>query len=85
MVTTVPEAGLAGLTNGQLLNRIEGVFDGFVTVDANLPAQQNLVGRSFVVVVVRPRSNTIRALLPLCPAIEEALLRARPGIPEWVS
>lgn len=40
-VTTVPQAGWAGSTNGKLLARIAGNFDAFVTVDKNLPSQQN--------------------------------------------
>ena len=35
-VKTVPEAGWAALTNGELLARAEHEFDAFVTVDRNL-------------------------------------------------
>ena len=36
-VTTVPEAGWAGLKNGGLLKRAQEQFDVFVTIDRNLP------------------------------------------------
>ena len=35
-VTTIPEAGWAGIKNGELLKIIAGNFDVFVTVDRNL-------------------------------------------------
>ncbi|MGF1615941.1 MAG: DUF5615 family PIN-like protein [Gammaproteobacteria bacterium] len=35
-VTTVPEMGRAGLTNGELLRRAERVFDIFVSADQNI-------------------------------------------------
>lgn len=44
-VTTVQELGLAGVTNGLLLARLEGNHDVFVTADKNLRYQQNLSNR----------------------------------------
>ena len=38
LVSTVPLAGWAGVSNGKLLARIAGNYDAFVTVDKNLPA-----------------------------------------------
>ena len=40
LVTTVPLAGWASVSNGRLLARINGNYDAFITVDKNLPAQQ---------------------------------------------
>jgi hypothetical protein len=40
-VKTVPDAGWASLTNGELLGRAQYEFDVIVTVDRNLPFQQN--------------------------------------------
>lgn len=68
-VTTVPQAGWAGVTNGELLSRIEGKFDAFVTIDRNLPSQQRLAARSFGVVVLRAVSNRTEDLLPFVPDI----------------
>ncbi len=74
-VTTVPRAGWAGLTNGALMARIGGSFDVFITVDQNLPAQQNLTTAPFGVIVIRARSNALGALLPLVPGLLAALDR----------
>lgn len=59
---TVPQAAWAGLKNGVLLGRAEGQFDAFVTVDRNLPAQQNLSRFSIAVIVLRARSNRLADL-----------------------
>ena len=42
---TVPEVGLAGRKNGELLTLAEGKFDVFVTIDKNIRYQQNLSGQ----------------------------------------
>lgn len=78
-VWTVPQAGWAGLTNGALLARIEGAFDAFVTIDANLAAQQNLSVLSLRIVVLRARSNALKALTPLAPKLLATLEAAEPG------
>jgi hypothetical protein len=66
-VLTVPEAGLAGLKNGALLRRASELFDVFVTVDANLKHQQNVVKLGIAVLVLRAVSNDMSDLLPWCP------------------
>ena len=68
-VTTVPEAGWAGVTNGKLLARIGGRFDAFITVDQNLSAQQNTSGLTFGILVLRSRTNQLVDLAPLTPRI----------------
>jgi hypothetical protein len=78
-VWTVPQVGWAGLKNGALLSRIDGAFDAFLTVDANLPGQHDLAGVSFFVVVLRARSNTLNALLPLAAPVMDALASGRTG------
>ena len=85
MVTTVPKAGWAGLTNGELLKRIAGEFDVFITVDRNLPAQQNVAALSFGVIVLRATSNALTALKPLMPHVSAALERTGPGRVEIIS
>jgi hypothetical protein len=60
IVTTVPQAGWAGILNGRLLGLIGGNFDAFVTVDKNLPAQQKTGILSFGVIVLRAPSNRLR-------------------------
>lgn len=72
-VTTVPLAGLAGYSNGKLLAAVEERFDVFITIDGNLQWQQNLEGRSIIVLVVRASSNRLEDLIPLAPKMMEAI------------
>ena len=78
-VSTVPEAGWAGLSNGKLLAMIAGQFDAFVTIDQNLPAQQKLAALAFGVVVLRAPSNQLADLRPLVPRILATLATLQPG------
>ena len=54
-------------------------FDVFVTVDKNLPYQQNTSTLSVTVIVLDAISNELDYLLPLVPALEIALSRHKPG------
>jgi predicted nuclease of predicted toxin-antitoxin system len=68
-VQTVRYAGWSGIKNGSLLRLIadSGQFDVFLTVDKNLPRQQQLAAMPFAVVILRATSNDIihmRSLLP---------------------
>jgi predicted nuclease of predicted toxin-antitoxin system len=78
-VSTVPEAGLAGLKDGKLLTAMEGRFDCLVTIDGGFPFQQRISGRPFSVVVLRAPSNTYIQLSPLMPALRVLLLQIAPG------
>lgn len=72
-VRTVPEMGWAGIENGDLLPLIESKFDAFITIDGNMRYQQNMSGRSFALIVLKARDNTIETLLPLMPQVLAAL------------
>jgi hypothetical protein len=61
-VTTVAEAGWAGMKNGELLERATENFDVFVTIDANLPYQQALERFRIGVVLLRAPSNRLADL-----------------------
>lgn len=78
-VTTVHQAGWAGISNGKLLALIAGNYDAFLTVDKNLPAQQKTAALSFGVVVLRAPSNQLTDLRPLVPQILTALTALQPG------
>jgi hypothetical protein len=78
-VITVAQAGWAGIGNGRLLALISGHQDAFLTVDQNLPAQQNTAKLSFGIVVLRAPSNQLSDLQPLVPQILSALGKLRPG------
>ena len=78
-VTTVPEAGWAGMKNGDLLRLAEPLFDVFVTMDRRLPFQQNLTGLQLCIVILMARSNDIADLLPLGSSLRSAVTSAVPG------
>lgn len=66
---TVPEAGLAGKENGELLSIAEERgFDVFLTMDRGFEYELNLAGRKIALVIVRAESNRLADLLPHVPA-----------------
>ena len=75
-VRTVSQAGMA---NGELLARIQGTFDAFITIDQNLVAQQATSNLSFGVIVLRAPSNKFDDLKALVPQILAALSALQPG------
>ncbi len=79
VVKTVPQMGWAGIENGDLLPLIESVFDAFITIDGNMRYQQSMSGRSFGLIVLSARDNTIETLLPLMPQVLAALPLLAPG------
>jgi hypothetical protein len=83
-VKTVPEAGWAALKNGELLTRAAQEFDAFVTVDRNLPFQQDLSRISLAVIVLRAVSNRVTDLRGLIPQLLAALPLAKRGEVTWV-
>lgn len=62
---TVPEIGLAGKKNGELLSLAEKAgFEVFISLDQGIEYQQNLLGRSLAVVLIRAKSSRLEDLLP---------------------
>lgn len=84
-VRTVPQMGWAGIKNGQLLSLAQTEFDVFITVDRNLPFQQNLPQFDIAIVVLSAPSNRLADLQPLVPQILEVLSRAEKGKATTVS
>jgi len=73
-------AGLAGLKNGELLDAAEAAgFDVLITVDQQIPNQQNLRGRKMSILILCAATNRLRDLLPLVPSAKLALANARPA------
>ncbi len=71
-------ANLAGLKNGRLLDAAEALgFDVLITVDQNIPDQQNLTQRRISVIILCGSTN--RDLIPLVPATVLALTSIRHG------
>jgi Domain of unknown function (DUF5615) len=61
---TVPEAGFAGKTNGELLRLAQNRFDVFITLDKGIPHQQNLAYLKIAVLVIRAKTNQMIDVLP---------------------
>lgn len=78
-VKTVVEMGWSGVKNGALLALAGSGFDAFITVDKNLPYQQNLTTLPVAVVVLNASSNEISHLLPLMTHLESTLAQLKPG------
>lgn len=79
-VHTVQQLGWAGVRNGELLRRAAvRLFDVFVTADRGLEFQQNLARSRLCVVILVARSNSLKALAPLVPALRQAVLNPGAG------
>ena len=78
-VSTVVQEGWSGIKNGRLLALTASAFDAFITVDKNLPYQQNTASLPVAVLVLDAVSNELPYLLPLIPALEAALANLKPG------
>lgn len=78
-VETVAYRGWKGLENGALLRAAAEVFDVLVTVDNNLPDQQNVSVYDLMVLILRPRSKRMADLLPLMPDVIRYLDHVHPG------
>ena len=78
-VVTVRGQGWTGVQNGELLRRARAEFDVFLTMDRNLPHQQNLTAIGMAVVLVLAKSNRLADLKPLVPRMLEAVVQVRRG------
>ncbi len=73
-VTTVQELGWSGIQNGDLIQKIEGKFDVFLTSDKNLRYQQNLIERK--IAILQLPTNRLPLLKKLIPQIQNAISQA---------
>lgn len=83
-MVTVPQAGWAGVKNGELLRLAQAQFDVFVTVDRNLSFQQHLPQFSIAVIVIQAATNRLDDLRPLVPQLQRVLGTAPKGQVTWV-
>ena len=81
-VFTVPQVGWAGLKNGELLRRVDGNFDVFITGDQSLQFQQNLSTITFGIVVVAAPDNRVETFVGIADKI---LLAAESVVPGHVA
>ena len=78
-VHTVEEAGFKGLENGNLLRAASGAYNVLITVDKNLPYQQNLTGLEIGILILSAKRNSYVRLKPLMPEALSALETIKPG------
>jgi predicted nuclease of predicted toxin-antitoxin system len=77
---TVPEAGLAGKDNGELLSAAENLgFEVFLTLDKGFEYEQSIAARAIAVLIFRAKSSQIDDLLPLVPRCLAELRSIKPG------
>ena len=76
---TVRQAGWEKIKNGALLRMAAAEFDVFVTLDTEMPYQQNLAGLQLAVIILRGRSTRLPHIRELLPRLHEALKQPRFG------
>jgi len=77
-VTTVQEAGWAGFKNGQLLKKISGSFETFITIDKRIENELE-IPRDVALITIRAPSNRIQDLRPLVSELLRAIKTTKPG------
>ena len=77
-VWTARERGWNRLQDGRLLDVMGGEIDALITMDRGMRFQQRLQGRPFAVILLRAKSNRLDHLLPLVPALLQALSEVKP-------
>lgn len=78
-VWTVQQAKLSGFKNGELLKQAASQFDAFVTLDQNLPLQNNLAHQPLRILLLKARSSRFADLEPPVPALVRAIGTSNPG------
>ncbi len=79
-VFTVQDMGWSGITNGKLMAKAsEEKFEVFVTIDKNLPFQQNVRESKLAVVVFQTPLNRLEYIRPLMPTLLKKLPTMTPG------
>jgi hypothetical protein len=78
-VHTIEEAGFKGLENGDLLRAATGTYEVLITVDQNLPYQQNVTGLDIAILVLAAKRNSYARLQPLMNRATQALDSIKSG------
>ena len=78
-VSTVGLEGWSGVKNGKLLALAANKFDALITVDKNLPYQQNTQLLPLAVLVLDAVSNELQYLAPLIAPLEFILSNLEKG------
>lgn len=73
------EAGFKGLRNGDLLRAAAGQYDVLITVDRNLPFQQNIRSLPIAILIIDAGGITYSDLKPLLLKVYKALINIQSG------
>lgn len=84
-VRTARQMGWAAIKNGELLALASERFDVFVTVDRNLPHQQNIRALPIAIIALHAKTSRLADLLPLVSNLLAAIRSAKPGVVATVS
>ena len=76
---TMEDAGFKGLKNGRLLREASGNYDVLITVDRNIPAQQNFSTLKIALIIIHAKGNRYEDLIPFVPQILSSLTNISPG------
>ena len=68
-VVHITDTSLRGTQNGELLQMISSDYEVFLTIDRNIPFQQNLRRFSLAFIIIHAQSNKLADLLPLVPDV----------------
>ena len=75
---TVKQLGWEHVQDGALLSLASEHFDVFITVDKDLPNEQNIASFDISVIVLRGRTTRLPDLHELLQPLREALRNAKP-------
>ena len=78
-VFSVRRMNWGAVRNGELLKNADPIFDVFLTVDKNIPYQQNLAGKKISVIVLQSKFIKLDDLIPLVPELLRQLSLLQPG------
>lgn len=79
VVRTVKQLGWVTSKDGSLLRRAAKEFDIFISVDKDLPFQQNISHLALAAIVLRPRTTRLADLRTLVDRLHVAIAAAVPG------
>lgn len=76
----VISVGWRGIQNGELLAKAESAgYDVLITLDSNIPSQNELAGKDISVYVLLPEGQGVQAIRSLAKEVLFALESYRPG------
>jgi hypothetical protein len=78
-VKTIKQLGWDSVDDGSLLRLAAAEFDVFLTVDKDLPFQQDIASLNIAVIILRARTTRLNDLHTLLDALLKALDTTRSG------